>query len=360
MNTRSSGPSSTARSSTLSPSERWPATTARSASQISTQGLDNGNSGFTLWPAVAPADHYATANRGTEYFLSSNAADEAHGDGTAIGPRTSKQLLVWSLTNTASLDSASPTIHLSHSVLSVGRYAFPPSSVQKVGSTPLRDCLNDASCATTFLLGAPDPHAPNPEYKLDSNDTRMQQVVYANGKLWGALDTAIKVDGKVQAGIEWFAVRPSSEENGAQLVNQGYLAVKRNNVIYPAVAVTSGGEGVIAFTLVGPDHYPSAAFASINAAGVGPVQVAAEGLGPADGFSGYQVYNDPNPNRPRWGDYGAAVVDGSDIWIASEYIGQTCTFSSYVAAPFGSCNGTRTSLGNWYTRITRVHAAQGD
>src|SRR6184192_2435150 len=35
--------------------------------QISTQGLDNGNSGFTLWPAVAPADHYATANRGTEY-----------------------------------------------------------------------------------------------------------------------------------------------------------------------------------------------------------------------------------------------------------------------------------------------------
>ncbi|OLD73982.1 MAG: hypothetical protein AUF61_00325 [Chloroflexi bacterium 13_1_20CM_66_33] len=328
--------------------------------QISTQGLDNGNSGFTLWPAVAPADHYATANRGTEYFLSSNAADEAHGDGTAIGPRTSKQLLVWSLTNTASLDSASPTIHLSHSVLGVGRYAFPPSSVQKVGSTPLRDCLNDASCATTFLLGAPDPHAPNPEYKLDSNDTRMQQVVYANGKLWGALDTAIKVDGKVQAGIEWFAVRPSSEENGAQLVNQGYLAVKRNNVIYPAVAVTPGGQGVIAFTLVGPDHYPSAAFASINAGGTGPVQVAAEGLGPADGFSGYQVYNDPNPNRPRWGDYGAAVVDGSDIWIASEYIGQTCTFSSYVAAPFGSCNGTRTSLGNWYTRITRVHAAQGD
>src|SRR5207253_1836404 len=102
--------------------------------------------------------------------------------------------------------------HLSHSVLSVGRYAFPPSSVQKVGSTPLRDCLNDASCATTFLLGAPDPHAPNPEYKLDSNDTRMQQVVYANGKLWGALDTAIKVDGKVQSGIEWFAVRRSSME----------------------------------------------------------------------------------------------------------------------------------------------------
>jgi hypothetical protein len=328
--------------------------------QINTEGLDNGNSGFTIWPAVAPADQYASANRGTEYFLSSNAADEAHGDGTTIGPRTSRQLLVWSLTNTASLDSGSPAIQLSHSVLKVGRYAFPPSSVQKVGSTPLRDCLNDADCATNFLLGAPDPHAPNPMYALDSNDTRMQQVVYANGKVWGALDTAIKVDGKLQAGIEWFVVRPSSEEeDGARLVNQGYLAVKGNNVIYPAIAVTPSGEGVMAFTLVGRDHYPSAAFAAIGAGGVGPVQVAAEGLGPADGFSGYQIFNDPDPNRPRWGDYGAAVVDGGDIWIASEYIGQTCTLATYVATG-GSCGGTRSALANWYTRITRVHVAEGD
>jgi hypothetical protein len=188
----------------------------------------------------------------------------------------------------------------------------------------------------------------------------MQQVVYANGKVWGALDTAIKVDGKLQAGIEWFVVRPSSdEEDGARLVNQGYLAVKGNNVIYPAIAVTPSGEGVMAFTLVGRDHYPSAAFAAIDAGGVGPVQVAAEGLGPADGFSGYQIFNDPDPNRPRWGDYGAAVVDGNDIWIASEYIAQTCTLDTYIATG-GSCNGTRTALANWATRITRVRVADNN
>ena len=329
-----------------------------SVTQIDTHGLDNGNSGFTIWPATASGDVNSSANGGTEYFLSSNAADEAHGNGVAVGPRTSNQLLSWSLTNTSSLDSASPAIALSHTVLTVGQYSFPPRSAQKAGSAPLRDCLNNAACST-FLIGIPDPFAPNVEYALDSNDTRMQQVVFADGKLWAALDTALKIDGKAQAGIEWFVVNPSSE-GGARLVNSGYVGVKRQNLTYPAVSVTQDGEGLIAFTFVGQDHYPSAAFASINADGVGPVQVAAEGAGPADGFSGYPIFNAPNPNRPRWGDYGAAVVDGRNIWIASEYIGQTCTFAQYTSAPFGSCGGTRTSLANWDTRITEVQPAGGD
>ncbi|HYS28421.1 MAG TPA: hypothetical protein VEQ12_02815, partial [Candidatus Limnocylindria bacterium] len=93
----------------------------------------------------------------------------------------------------------------------------------------------------------------------------------------------------------------------------------------------------------------------------GAVQVAAAGLGPADGFSGYALFNFPNPARPRWGDYGAAVVDGSNVWIASEYIGQACSLQEYTtntaASPFGSCGKTRTSLANWYTRITEVAPA---
>ena len=45
----------------------------------------------------------------------------------------------------------------------------------------------------------------------DSNDTRMQQVMYANGKLWGALDTALNPDGGPQrAGIAWYIVNPNA------------------------------------------------------------------------------------------------------------------------------------------------------
>jgi hypothetical protein len=42
------------------------------------------------------------------------------------------------------------------------------------------------------------------------------------------------------------------------------------------------------------------------------------------------------------------------IWIASEYINQTCTFAEYTAAPVGSCGGTRSSLANWGTRVSRI------
>jgi hypothetical protein len=320
--------------------------------QKDTHGLDGGNSGFTLWPATAPGGLNSDANGGTEYFMSSNAADEAHGNGVAVGPRRSNQLLVWTLSNTSSLDSDSPDVSLAHAVLSVGLYVVPARSEQKVGETPLADCLNFKACSI-FLNGIRDPFAPNQEYPLDSNDTRMQQVVFAHGQLWGALDTAVNSSANTRAGIEWFVVNPTAA-GGPQLVNQGYLAAKQNNVTYPAIAVTKDGKGVMAFTLVGRDFFPSAAFASIDASGVGPIQVAAAGLGPADGFSGYELFNFPNPARPRWGDYGAAVVDGSNIWIASEYIGQTCTFAQYTSAPFGSCGGTRSSLANWDTRISEV------
>ena len=61
-----------------------------------------------------------------------------------------------------------------------------------------------------------------------------------------------------------------------------------------------------------------------------------------------------NPPRTRWGDYGAAQVDGNSIWVASEYIGQTCTLDQWLAAPIGQCGGTRTALANWDTRISKL------
>lgn len=267
--------------------------------------------------------------------------------------------IVWALRNTASLDSI---LSLANTVLTVGQYVVPPKSNQKAGDFPLGQCINDTTLSTPFGTGCwrflfnSEPAHNEVESVLDSNDTRMQQVMFANGMLFGALDTALVVNGHAQAGIEWFAVRPHLTSNGvnAQLVNQGYVGAADTNLTYPALAVNENGVGVMAFTLVGKNDFPSAAYAPFSAkTGVGDIRVAAAGLGPDDGFTSYKAFVG-NPPRTRWGDYGAAVVDGSNIWMASEYIGQTCTLAQYMATPFDSCIETRTSLGNWGTRISEV------
>jgi hypothetical protein len=301
----------------------------------------DGHPGHTVWPATSPGGNYATDGGGTEYFLSSVAVFSSTSSDT--------RLRLWTLSNTQSLNTATPAITLNAAVVPVNLYARPPKSVQKVGDVPLVDCLNDSPCAI-FLNGVADPFT-EAEYKLDSNDSRMQQVIYANGKLWGSLDTALTVDGVNQASVAWFILNPSA----VKVDKQGYIGLPDTNLIYPAVGVTPSGRGVIAFTLVGTNDYPSAAYASLDAlAGAGPVTIVdgGAGPGPADGFSGTFFYNAPNPPRPRWGDYGATATDGNSIWIASEFIAQTCSFATYVTAPFGSCGGTRSSLANWATRIT--------
>ncbi len=316
--------------------------------------LLDGNPGFTVWPAVSPSGDFSRANRGTEFFLSSLAVFSDSG--------TDNRIRVWSLGNTRSLNTNAPDVTLVDSTVGVRSYGVPPPSRQKAGSTPLADCINDTSLATPFGTGCwnylfvnKPPAAVTPEL-LDSNDSRMQQVFFTGGRLYGALDTAVRLRGTTQAGIAYYAIRPYAHNGSVVgvLESQGKIGIVGNNVTYPAIAAKPDGSGVIAFTLVGPDFFPSAAYVTLGENGEhGRVQIAAAGKGPDDGFTGYEAYN-PGTTNARWGDYGAAVLDNGDFWLASEYIGQTCTLAQYVATPFGSCGGTRVTLGNWGTRISRI------
>jgi hypothetical protein len=327
-----------------------------SVTQIDTIGAVAGNPGFTVWPATTPAGGYANDLGGTEYFLSSMAGEEANGNGT------DNRIALWALSNTSSLNSASPAISLRNAIVPVTTYSEPPKADQKVGDIPLGECINDTSTPTPAgigcwrLLFAAEPAHNEVESRLDTSDTRMQQVVFANGKVWGALGTAVSVGGATKAGVAFYVVSPRISATGLSgaLVKQGQFGVAGNHLSYPTVGVTASGRGVITFTLVGADHYPSAAFAGLDAAtGAGPVQIAREGLGPSDGFTSYKAFVG-NPPRTRWGDYGATAVDGNNIWIASEYIAQTCTLSQWLTAPIGDCNNTRTALANWATRISLI------
>jgi hypothetical protein len=327
--------------------------------QFDTHGLDtfgSARNGFTLWPSTTPGGGGDPAAGGTEYFLSSTAAAEARdpGDGSSTS-QPSNQLLTWALTNTLSLNGT-PTLTLSVSENDVGSYAPPPLATQKSGSQPLRQCLNNNSCST-FLEGIKDPYAET-SASLDAGDSRMQQVTWVNGRLWGALDTALKVSSGKQAGIEWFAVAPTSAPGAlfTTLVNSGYLGLGNDNLSYPALGMTASGTGVMGFTVLGANYYPSAGYVTMTADGPSAVHVAAAGAGPDDGFSNYKLFgNPPGTVRARWGDYGAAVPVGGNVWIASELIDQTCSFATWQATNF-RCGNTRTALANWSTRISQVTA----
>jgi hypothetical protein len=375
---------------------------------IDTSGMVNAPSdagstqpGFTVWPAQSPgANSFNTANKGTEYFLSSNAADEAQKPVSgAAGTRSSTQIVAWTLTNTSSLNAASPSLSLSNNLVTANQYAVPPKQQQPGSGTapgtgvPQGDCLNNETTllfngVTTGcwkLLVGGTAHAAGAEViaSPDSNDTRMQQVTYANGKVWGALDTALNPDsGPSRAGIAWYIVNPDS----AKIAMQGYLGASGHDFTYPAIGVTASGRGIMAFTDTGDTTNPSAAFAPIDVSlGVGLWNDVTGGGGAADddGFSGYKQQRFPLPIRSRWGDYGATAVDGNSVWIASEYIAHGCDYTTW-GGPFffggtgdnllGTCaggtvvfatNGTiasgtpntpgpRTALANWATRISKL------
>jgi hypothetical protein len=322
-----------------------------------------GTPGLTVWPATSPPGHASLEDGGTEYFLSTIAGD---GSETGNPTGTAQDIGLFAISNTSSLDSPTPSMRLTSTLVSSQRYTFPPPADQKPGNFPLGQCINDTTSPTPFGPGCwqffffPEDEPAHDEVisHTDSLDGRMQQTWYVNGLIWGAWTTGANVAGDVEAGIAYASVRPkllNGKLRGGRTVSEGYVAVANNNLTMPALAMLPSGKGLIAVTLVGEDYHPSAAYVPLNADGShGDVHVAAMGLGVQDGFSGYKAFASGPTPRPRWGDYGAAAVDGGDIWIASEWIAADCTLAQYMAAPFGSCGGTRTSLANWATRISKI------
>src|SRR6476619_6486720 len=161
--------------------------------------LPFGVQGFTVFPALSPGTDFRTDNGGTEFLLSSLAVFSS--------TRSFNELVTWQLTNTQSLNSASPAVNLITGTVNTQTYAIPSSSFQKAGPFPLGQCLADNTLSTPFgpgccrfffVSGGP---CPNPDTRPPSHDSRMQQVWYANGKLGAALDTAATVNGANQAGI---------------------------------------------------------------------------------------------------------------------------------------------------------------
>ncbi len=268
---------------------------------------------FRIYPAyIPPGQTPVLTNGGTEYFLSSNVA-----------VNNADQIAVWALTNTSSLNTATPALRLKMTLVNTRDYHFPNFGVpQKDGFHPLGASLNDP----VELLAA-------------GNDT-ISSAEYVNGHVWGTLSSSMN-DGsgnKIEV-VDYFAFTPQITNGNltASVFTQGVIGRPGVFLHYPAIALNTDGNGAIVFSLAGPNSFPSAAFVNIKGTTVSPIHIARKGDEPDDGFTGYPEFS--GTNIARWGDYSAAAVNNVDntIWMATEYIPDL----------------PRTTFANWATYITR-------
>ena len=179
-------------------------------------------------------------------------------------------------------------------------YGPPPGMTQEPGPIPLGNSLGFTSPAT-----------------IQSNDSRMNQVVYDGNRLWSAVNTAVNG----QPGIAWFVVSVSGSGSSlaASMANQGFLTgTGQLGLAYPSFAVNGSGKALMVFDATGPSNRPSVGYVTMTAsASPGPIHLAAAGPLPYDGLTCYLVKKLGGPCR--WGDYSAAAAapDGS-VWFAGE------------------------------------------
>ena len=255
---------------------------------------------YSVQPASSPNLSSETAP-GVEYFLS---ALDFYGT-------LDNRIAVWAITNTSSLNSATPSLVLSNEVIRSEVYGQPPNATQKAGPYPLGQYLGE------------------PEELISSGDDRMENVVYASNHLWGGLNTIVSDGTNLNVGIAYFDVKPSIRGGvvSGTVQGQNYVSVKGNSVIYPGTAVTEDGTAAMSFTLTGPSYYPSAAYSKINPSHAAGVQIVAAGAAPQDDFSGYAEFG--GGGVARWGDYSYGVADGSSLWLATEYIPEGISALNY-------------------------------
>jgi hypothetical protein len=284
--------------------------------------VPTGDANLPRWGSIQPSES-VNPRSGTELLMTGGPEDIFQNNAPL-----DNRIAAWSLTGTRSLTGSHPSLQLSHRVLTSETYGLPinTGATQKPGPTPLGTSLGE------------------PLEKINANDSRMNQVVDLNGVLFGGVNTTVtSATGPPRVGIAYFAVGAVGTPAGtfAHILHQGYVAVNGENVLFPSIAVNRFGVGAMAFTLSGPDFFPSAAYVRFALGrAVGAIHISGPGVLPEDGFSGYAAEGSPTPGVARWGDYSAAVFADGAIWMGNEFIP----------------NAPRTLLANWGTFLSRLPA----
>lgn len=169
--------------------------------------------------------------------------------------------------------------------------------------------------------------------KIQTNDSRMMNVVYRNGSLWGAHTVFLPAGGATRSAIQWWqiGVDGSVQQRGRIDDSTGSTFTA-----YPSIAVNLNDDVLIGYSRFSADEYAAAAssfrYGTDAADTMRPSMTLKAGVAP--------YYKTFSGTKNRWGDYSAAAVDpvnDRDLW----------TVQQYAAAP--SLGSDR--WGTWWARI---------
>lgn len=172
---------------------------------------------FCILPVKVPSDgSYDTQNRGTMYFVSPQVNTWDSPEVTTVA--------LYAITNTATLNSTSPSLFLSRALVTTPKYYSPRSdgAAQKIGSIPLGSSL-----------GATKVH------RLSASDGRLISAVWARGRVWfsgaGGYSQNLQYTSAIVGAL--IPAWQSSGAFGARLFLFRQFVVEGQHLLLPAVSI---------------------------------------------------------------------------------------------------------------------------
>ena len=179
--------------------------------------------------------------------------------------------------------------------------------------------------------------------KVNTGDSRMQNVVFRNGTLWLTHTIFLPANSPSRSSIQWFQINPAN----AQILQQGRLDDPAGKIFYafPSIAVNKQDDFLIGFSRFSKKTYPSAAYAYHGHKD--PASTIRSPYVFKDGKASY--YKTLSGDENRWGDYSSTVIDpGNNLnfWTVQEY--------SYGKRPFTPIGpGFGPDLwGTWWAKVS--------
>ncbi len=150
-------------------------------------------------------------------------------------------------------------------------------------------------------------------HRINSVDSRMQNVMFRNGKLWAVHHVFLPANNPQRCAVQWWEL-----DTAGVLLNHGRIEDNTNvfSFAFPTIAVNSYNDVLIGYDVFSSTQYASAGY-SYKAYSDNDFRTYYQFK---DGLAPY--YKTFGGNRNRWGDYSATCVDpvnDVDFWTIQEY-----------------------------------------